>query len=71
MIVLKILVAGLIVLLGALLLNVIATQLSLTTWYDFLKDPKKTNTVSLLWLFLIYPFGLGLLTLLATRLLKF
>lgn len=71
MIVLKILVAGLIILLGALLLNVIATQLSLTTWYDFLKDPKKTNTVSLLWLFFIYPFGLGLLTLLATRLLKF
>lgn len=71
MIVLKILVAGLIILLGALLLNVIATQLSLTTWYDFLKDPKKANGVSLLWLFLIYPFGLGLLTLLATRLLKF
>jgi hypothetical protein len=71
MIVLKILVAGVIILLGALLLNVIATQLSLTTWYDFLKDPRKANTVSLLWLFLIYPFGLGLLTLLATRLLKF
>lgn len=71
MMLLKIFIAGLIILLGALLLNVIANQLSLTTWYDFLKDPKKAGGVSLMWLFLIYPFGLGLLALLAARLLKF
>lgn len=48
------------VLLGAIVLNVVAAQFSLTSWYEFVKKPSGTSLVSYIWLFLIYPLGLGL-----------
>jgi hypothetical protein len=59
--VLLIFVLGLIILAGAILLNVIAGSLGLTTWYDFLKNPKDVSVISIIWLFIIYPLGLGLI----------
>jgi len=54
--------AGLVVLVGAIILNFIASWFGLTTWYDFLKVPGKTSVISYIWLFGIYPFGLGVIT---------
>lgn len=68
---LKILGFGLIILIGALLLNFIASRLSLSTWYDFVKEPKKADVLSLIWLFLIYPFSLGGIAYMALKIIKF
>lgn len=43
----------------ALVLNIIATKLGIKTWYGFVEQPSNTNVVSILWLFLVYPFALG------------
>ena len=43
----------------ALILNIVATKLGIKTWYGFVGQPSNTNLVSILWLFLIYPFALG------------
>jgi hypothetical protein len=61
MIVLKLFLMGIVLLIGAIVLNAIATKLSIKTWYDFIQDPGGTNVVSYLWLFVIYPLCLGLL----------
>ena len=53
-------ILGVGILAGALLLNFLAGKLSLSTWYDFVKDPGKTSILSYVWLFILYPFGLGL-----------
>lgn len=53
-------ILGISILAAALLLNFLAGKLSLSTWYDFVKDPGKTTVLSYIWLFIIYPFGLGL-----------
>lgn len=53
-------VAGASILVAALFLNFIATKFGISTWYDFVKEPSKTNFISYVWLFLIYPFCLGL-----------
>lgn len=68
---LKILGLGLAILVGALLLNFIASRLSLTTWYDFVKEPRKADVLSLIWLFLIYPFLLGGVAYIALKIIKF
>ncbi len=54
-----ILLQGLGILGVALILNIIATKLGIKTWYGFVEQPSNTNLVSILWLFLIYPFALG------------
>lgn len=54
-----ILLQGLGILGIALILNIIATKLGIKTWYGFVEQPSNTNLVSILWLFLIYPFALG------------
>lgn len=59
--ILLIFILGFIILAGAILLNVIAGGLGLTTWYDFLKNPKDVSVVSLIWLFILYPLGLGII----------
>jgi hypothetical protein len=56
---LHIFLIGIGVLVGALILNAVATKLGLATWYDFLKQPDGTSGMSYVWLFLIYPMGLG------------
>ncbi len=60
MLLLKILAVGLTILVAAIAMNACATKLSLKTWYAFLAKPKDTNIASYLWLFVVYPFGLGL-----------
>ena len=54
--------AGLIILITAILANYLATQLGLKTWYDFLNQWGNGCGLSLkdsLWLFLFYPIILG------------
>jgi hypothetical protein len=43
----------------ALGLNLLASALGLMSWYDFLKNPGAASALSYLWLFVLYPFGLG------------
>ncbi len=56
---LSIFAVGLLILVGALALNFGASQLGLMSWYDFLKSPQSAGAISYLWLFVAYPFGLG------------
>ena len=58
-------VMGFAILLGALLLNVIATKLGIMTWYDFIKDRSSVRIIDYLWLFAIYPLLLGTVAYLA------
>tara|TARA_B100000963_G_scaffold148278_3_gene129155 strand:+ start:6932 stop:7171 length:240 start_codon:yes stop_codon:yes gene_type:complete len=58
---------GIIILVSAIILNIIAQFLGLKTWYDFLngiyeKIPVKSliNFWDVFWLFFLYPFLLGL-----------
>ncbi|MEJ5309146.1 MAG: hypothetical protein WHX52_05205 [Anaerolineae bacterium] len=66
--ILKIYLAGLVVLVGAIVLNVLAGWLGLTTWYDFLGAMAKNGVAEAIkalrvwdWLFLfaVYPASLG------------
>ena len=52
-------VVGLAILVVAIALNVLATQLHIKTWYDFAQQPKDTNLISYIWLFAVYPLALG------------
>lgn len=52
---------GYCVLAVAILANVLANALGLVGWYDFLrKNYDSLTALSLVWLFIIYPFLLGL-----------
>ncbi len=55
------------VLIGALILNGVASLLGLPTWYSFLVNPKETNALGYIWLFLVYPFSLGLIAYVAGK----
>ncbi len=66
--ILRIYLAGLVVLVGAIALNVLAGWLGLATWYDFLGSMTKIGVVEAIkalrvwdWLFLfaVYPACLG------------
>ena len=64
---LKIILSGFFLLVFAILINGIANYLGILTWYDFLPKRKnksflsKIRTVDYIWLFIGYPFLLGLL----------
>lgn len=58
--ILRIYFAGLVILGAALLLNAFAYRVKVKTWYDFAKKPKHTRAVDYAWLFVFYPFCLGL-----------
>ena len=58
---------GIIILLGAIILNALAPRLGLLTWYEFLKNPSQADTLSYLWLFILYPLGLGMIAYFITR----
>ncbi len=60
---------GVAILVGALMLNIAASALGLMSWYDFLKQPADAGIVSLLWLFVLYPAGLGIIGYFAAKLL--
>ncbi len=53
-------VTGFGILAVALLLNVVAGLLHISTWYDLVKQPAHTSVASYVWLFIVYPFLLGL-----------
>ena len=58
----KLYVMGLMILIIAILVNFLATQLGLKTWYDFLNQWGNRDALSLkdgLWLFVLYPLILG------------
>lgn len=53
---------GLMILIIAILVNFLATQLGLKTWYDFLNQLGNGDALNLkdgLWLFILYPLILG------------
>lgn len=58
---------GIAILVGALGLNGIARLLSLPNWYSFLANPKTTSLIGYIWLFLVYPLGLGLIAFFASK----
>jgi hypothetical protein len=45
---------------GVIAVNLIGSLLKLPSWYDFLANPELTP-LSFVWLFVVYPFILGLL----------
>jgi hypothetical protein len=55
----KFLIVGFGVLFVAIILNVLAKIIGLITWYDFINN-FKIDFFSILFLFIIYPFVLGL-----------
>lgn len=61
---------GLLILFGAILLNYIAIILGLTSWYEFLKQPRYPGLLNLFWLFILYPFCLGVVAIYSTKLLN-
>src|SRR3990167_211306 len=55
------LVVGLRILLSAIVLNIFARFVGLSTWYDFLNKPSKVlSWDNYIFLFFVYPFILGL-----------
>jgi len=60
---------GVAILVGALVLNGVASLFGLMSWYDFLKQPSEAGVLSLLWLFVLYPAGLGVIGYFAAKLL--
>lgn len=70
MYVIKIFAIGVGVLLGAIVLNMVADKLGLASWYQFLQKPAGTSLLSYVWLFVIYPLGLGALAYYLSRLIK-
>lgn len=61
---------GVIVLIGALLLNWLAITLSLITWYKFLQEPFQAGIIDYIWLLLVYPLSLGVVAYFATSKIK-
>lgn len=77
MILVKILLVGWVVLTGAIAINALAAALGLSTWYTFLTSVnqngllsslRQARLVDLLFLFMLYPAGLGALAALGERL---
>lgn len=60
MVIFKIFIIGFAILISALIINGLASKIGLVTWYDFLKQGAKVEWYEYLWLFIFYPFLLGL-----------
>lgn len=64
----KILLVGFIILMAAIVFNIVSSYFNIMGWYDFLTQLtgqgtsifSKMKWVDYLWLFLVYPFLLGL-----------
>jgi energy-converting hydrogenase Eha subunit E len=72
----KILLAGFIVLIGAIAVNLLASLFGFSSWYVFILNIQasglriafsKEGLIGVIYLFLIYPFLLGLLGFLAAK----
>jgi hypothetical protein len=57
---LELLMQGLVIFIVALLMNILATFLQWESWYTFLQNPKTLSLDNYLFLFIVYPLGLGL-----------
>jgi uncharacterized membrane protein YidH (DUF202 family) len=53
---------GVVIIVAALLLNGFAELVGVKTWYRFIKEKTKNSFLDYLWLFLVYPFSLGIVT---------
>jgi hypothetical protein len=62
-------IIGTIILIGAILINLLAGFLGLTTWYEFIRQPSAASAASLLWLFVVYPLALGFIAYRAAKIL--
>jgi hypothetical protein len=68
-------ITGILILSGAIIMNLMANLIGLVTWYDFLLNLNsiKINNISindffsLIYLFLVYPFTLGLIAYLSLK----
>ena len=67
MIIIKIIISGFFLLFFAIIINAIVQLLKIMTWYDLLMElkkkswPRKMRVIDFAWLFLGYPFFLGLI----------
>lgn len=59
MVIIDFFVAGYIILMIALVINILAAKAGLGTWYEFIKSPKTTSILSIMWLVWLYPLTLG------------
>ena len=72
---LKIYIVGLIILVAAIVFNVVSSKINIIGWYDFLTKLvtqgnatfSQLKFIDYLWLFLLYPFLLGLTCKLAIK----
>lgn len=80
MILIKLFLVGLVILIGAIAINAFAAALGLSTWYTFLSNLsqngllpslRQARPADLLFLFVLYPAGLGGLAALGERLTRF
>jgi hypothetical protein len=51
---------GLGILAGAIALNIFASRIGFMSWFEFFKDPSKADSLSYIWLIILYPLGLGI-----------
>lgn len=68
MIIVNIFVAGLIVLLVAIVANGLSSLLQVTSWYDFINNKQIPNFASMIWLFIVYPMILGVAVYIGSKL---
>ena len=67
MIIINIIISGFFLLFFAIIINAIVQFLKIMTWYDLLMElkkkswPRKMTVIDFAWLFLGYPFFLGLI----------
>ena len=54
-------VRGFVILIGAILLNSMASYIGISTWYEVFMGTASWNIYSVLFLFLVYPLSLGIL----------
>ena len=52
---------GVVLLIGAIVLNVVADVLNFDSWYNVLTGSYELNILNAVWLFFVYPFSLGLI----------
>jgi hypothetical protein len=57
--IIKIFLIGFTILVTAILLNIVAKLLNVATWYDFLQNKTVNSPIDFIWLFIAYPFLLG------------
>lgn len=57
--ILLIFILGIGILIGAIVLNVIASRFGIMSWFEFFKAPGQAGALSYIWLFILYPLGLG------------